>query len=92
MCQATAVIEDAEAAQAHAFAEMLRGHIADMSARLANLEARTRDDAAHRDLSLRIEANGLHREISEARFLIERMRRRFPEIDLPGQSDTAASQ
>jgi hypothetical protein len=62
-----------------------------MTARLAMVEARSADQAVHRSLSLRIEANELRRDIGKARFLIEQVRRRFPGVHFGGESGVAAS-
>jgi hypothetical protein len=76
--------EDADAAQAHVLAEALRDHIAAMSARLAKVDTTDADHATH------LAVNELGRDIDKARFLIERLRRRFPDVDAVGESDGVA--
>jgi hypothetical protein len=71
-------------------AEALREQIRSMVERLAKVDARHGDRAAHRSLSLRLEANELRRDISKAAFLIDRLRRRFPTMELAAESEAAA--
>jgi len=74
------VIEDADLAQARVLIIAMREQIADLTTRLAKVEAQTRPGHTHRDLAMRREANALRRDIAHAQRLIDRLQRRYPRV------------
>ncbi len=77
-CDDSHVILDADAAQARVLAVALMEQVQGLSARLAELERHIELNPNYRNMGARREAVGLHRDIGEAEFLLQRLHRKFP--------------
>ena len=71
---------DADAAQARLLVSALQNEIGSMAGRLAKLERQVGTDRTKRNLAIRVAMADLRRDIGKARFLIEGLHRRFPEV------------
>jgi hypothetical protein len=79
---------DPNAAQARELLHALHAQVRDMSPRLARIEREVTLDHTPQARALRQQAAGLRRDVAHAQFLIERLRRRYPDTasdtdDLP---------
>jgi hypothetical protein len=74
------VVFDADAAQARVLAGALQQQVQEMSARLGYEERRLGSVPPRCNPVMRRHAEDLWRDISKAKFLIERLHRRFPDI------------
>jgi hypothetical protein len=83
-CDDASVILDADAAQAQVFAVALMEQVRALSARLAKVERQIDQKPHHRSSDARREAAGLHRDIGEAQFLLQKLHRRFPLTEATG--------
>lgn len=71
---------DADAAQARLLVSALQDEIGLMAGRLAKLERQIGSERKKRNSAIRVAMAELRRDIGQARFLIERLHRRFPEV------------
>lgn len=83
-CKDANVILDADSAQARVFADALLEQVRALSARLAKVERQIAQKPHHRSSDARREAAGLHRDIGEAQFLLQKLHRRFPVTEATG--------
>jgi hypothetical protein len=74
------VVGDADTAQAQVLESALREHIGAMTSRLAKVEGHPGAGQTHRGLTMRRQASELRRDIGKARFLIDQLHRRYPDL------------
>ncbi|MEM6110277.1 hypothetical protein AAHS21_29245 [Mycobacterium sp. 050272] len=74
------VVTDPDIAQAVQLLDALHEHLAVMVPRLAQAQREGAAGQTSRARAMRRQAATLHRDITHARFLIERLHRRFPNI------------
>jgi hypothetical protein len=82
-CDDRWVVGDADVAQARVLESALRDHIGTMACRLAKVEDHPGAGQTHRGLTMRREASDLRRDIVKARFLIDQLHRRYPDLQRP---------
>jgi hypothetical protein len=85
-------VTDPNLAQAHVLITALRDQLNDMEPKLARAEAECEEAGRHtnRARALRLQAATLRSDISQAQFLIARLRRRFPGMDTTTPASVAA--
>jgi hypothetical protein len=75
------VTTDPNAAQARELLTALHEQVRDMSPRLVRAEFESAGGHTSRERALRREAAVLRRDVAHAQFLMERLRRRYPDVD-----------
>ena len=72
--------DDSNTAQAEKLVAALREQVRDMSSKLVTVEREGIGSGTSRARALRIQAAELRRDLDHARFLLERLDRRFPGV------------